>query len=125
MIVSGRHHLVIIVAVTSAALALLLAISAFAFLTRKKLLKRRKGTYKVLTSNSNVVRLLTMNVEVISLLSSFLSEKKQLGALLYIVNKSKLNYSYEVLENATNYFPDSNKLGQGGSGSVYKVIFLF
>ncbi|KAL6193305.1 hypothetical protein ACLB2K_034389 [Fragaria x ananassa] len=87
----GHNHLGMILAVTSAAFALMLAISAFAFLTRKKLVKKRK-------------------------------EKKQLGALLSIVNKSQLNYSYEVLENATNYFHDSNKLGQGGSGSVYKGV---
>lgn len=53
------------------------------------------------------------------------SERKQLGALLATMNNSKLNFSYEVLERATNYFHDSNKLGQGGSGSVYKVIFRF
>ncbi|XP_038892180.1 cysteine-rich receptor-like protein kinase 3 [Benincasa hispida] len=47
-------------------------------------------------------------------------EKKQLGPLVAIVNKSKLNFSYETLERATNYFDQSNKLGQGGSGSVYK-----
>ena len=41
------------------------------------------------------------------------------------MNKSQLNFSYEVLEKATNYFHDSNKLGQGGSGSVYKVISPF
>ncbi|XP_050374145.1 cysteine-rich receptor-like protein kinase 3 [Argentina anserina] len=89
--VGGRHDLAMILAVTSAALALVLAVSAFAFLTRKKSLKRRK-------------------------------EREQFGALLSIVNKSRLNYSYEVLENATNYFHDSNKLGQGGSGSVYKGV---
>ncbi|CAL5349860.1 unnamed protein product [Camellia sinensis] len=49
-------------------------------------------------------------------------ERKQLGALLAIVNKSALNFSYETLERATNYFHHSNKLGQGGSGSVYKGI---
>ncbi|CAK9158150.1 unnamed protein product [Ilex paraguariensis] len=49
-------------------------------------------------------------------------EMKQLGALLDSVNKSKLNFSYETLEKATNYFHESNKLGQGGSGSVYKGI---
>ncbi|KAL0336116.1 UNVERIFIED_CONTAM: Cysteine-rich receptor-like protein kinase [Sesamum radiatum] len=38
------------------------------------------------------------------------------------VTKSKINFSYETLERATNYFADSNKLGQGGSGSVYKGI---
>ncbi|KAK9191848.1 hypothetical protein WN943_020464 [Citrus x changshan-huyou] len=49
-----------------------------------------------------------------------IKERKQLGALQVAVNKSKLNFSYETLEKATNYFHESNKLGQGGSGSVYK-----
>lgn len=49
-------------------------------------------------------------------------EKKQLGALLQTVNKSKLNFSYETLERATDYFNNANKLGQGGSGSVYKGV---
>nr|XP_023898622.1 cysteine-rich receptor-like protein kinase 3 [Quercus suber] len=49
-------------------------------------------------------------------------EREQLGAMLATVNKSKLSYSYEVLEKATNYFHNSNKLGQGGSGSVYKGV---
>ncbi|KAK0574416.1 hypothetical protein LWI29_023366 [Acer saccharum] len=49
-------------------------------------------------------------------------ERKQLGSLLAHVNKSKLNFSYETLEKATNYFHISNKLGQGGSGSVFKGI---
>ncbi|XP_052187888.1 cysteine-rich receptor-like protein kinase 3 isoform X2 [Diospyros lotus] len=49
-------------------------------------------------------------------------ERKQLGALLLTVNNSKLNFSYETLEKATNYFHNSNKLGQGGSGSVFKGI---
>lgn len=38
------------------------------------------------------------------------------------MNKSKLNTPYEILEKATNYFNDANKLGQGGSGSVYKGV---
>lgn len=50
-----------------------------------------------------------------------ITEKKRLGALLSIVSKSKINFSYETLERATGYFHSSNKLGQGGSGSVYKV----
>ncbi|KAK7386770.1 hypothetical protein VNO78_27106 [Psophocarpus tetragonolobus] len=49
-------------------------------------------------------------------------ERRQFGALLETVNKSKLNVSYEILEKATNYFNDANKLGQGGSGSVYKGV---
>ncbi|CAL1381210.1 unnamed protein product [Linum trigynum] len=50
------------------------------------------------------------------------TQRKELGALLLTVNKSRLNHSYESLEKATNYFHQSNKLGQGGSGSVYKGI---
>ncbi|XP_030513174.1 cysteine-rich receptor-like protein kinase 3 [Rhodamnia argentea] len=49
-------------------------------------------------------------------------EKRQLGLLVDVVNKSKLNFSYELLEKATGYFHQSSKLGQGGSGSVYKGI---
>ncbi|XP_031385041.1 cysteine-rich receptor-like protein kinase 3 [Punica granatum] len=49
-------------------------------------------------------------------------ERRLLGLLANTVNKSKLNFSYETLEKATNYFDCSNKLGQGGSGSVYKGI---
>ena len=56
---------------------------------------------------------------------AFVSEREQLGAMLATLNKSKLNYSCEVLEKATNYFHNSNKLGQGGSISVYKVILSF
>ncbi|KAL0385512.1 UNVERIFIED_CONTAM: Cysteine-rich receptor-like protein kinase [Sesamum radiatum] len=50
------------------------------------------------------------------------AEKRKLGTLLARVTKSKINFSYESLERATNYFANSNKLGQGGSGSVYKGI---
>lgn len=31
-----------------------------------------------------------------------------------------MNFKYEVLEKATDFFDDSKKLGQGGAGSVYK-----
>ncbi|KAL7261146.1 hypothetical protein ACSBR1_006734 [Camellia fascicularis] len=58
----------------------------------------------------------------LTLILVFVAERKQLGALLFTVNNSKLNFSYETLEKATNYFHQSNKLGQGGSGSVYKGI---
>ncbi|OWM89660.1 hypothetical protein CDL15_Pgr024408 [Punica granatum] len=50
------------------------------------------------------------------------NQRRLLGLLANTVNKSKLNFSYETLEKATNYFDCSNKLGQGGSGSVYKGI---
>ncbi|CAN6453193.1 unnamed protein product [Victoria cruziana] len=50
------------------------------------------------------------------------NEKKRLGGLAAAVKKSALNFKYETLERATNYFDRSNKLGQGGSGSVYKGV---
>ncbi|CAN0893137.1 Cysteine-rich receptor-like protein kinase 3, partial [Linum grandiflorum] len=50
------------------------------------------------------------------------TQRKELGDMLLTVSKSSLNYSYESLEKATNYFHRSNKLGQGGSGSVYKGV---
>jgi hypothetical protein len=45
--------------------------------------------------------------------------------MLAKLHKSKLNFSYEILEKATNHFQNSNKLGQGGFGSVYKVTSGF
>ncbi|WOL20704.1 cysteine-rich receptor-like protein kinase 3 [Canna indica] len=48
--------------------------------------------------------------------------RKQLGALAATVRKSNLTFKYETLEKATNFFSEKNKLGQGGSGSVFKGI---
>lgn len=53
------------------------------------------------------------------------SDKREMGSFFETLNKSKLNFSYDVLEKATNYFNDSNRLGQGGSGTVYKVMSGF
>lgn len=38
------------------------------------------------------------------------------------IAKSKLNYRFQTLQNATNGFNLSNKLGEGGFGSVYKGV---
>ncbi|XP_039067946.1 cysteine-rich receptor-like protein kinase 1 [Hibiscus syriacus] len=37
-------------------------------------------------------------------------------------NKTSLNFKYEMLERATDFFDESRKLGQGGAGSVFKGI---
>ncbi|KAI3768771.1 hypothetical protein L2E82_19604 [Cichorium intybus] len=47
-------------------------------------------------------------------------ERKNMGMLSNSFNKAGLKYKYETLEKATNFFDISNKLGQGGAGSVYK-----
>ncbi|XP_061372761.1 cysteine-rich receptor-like protein kinase 3 [Gastrolobium bilobum] len=77
----------------------------------------------VAASSSTLALLLIVATVVFFIRTNLLKrrrERRQFGALLDTVNKSKLNTPYEILEKATNYFSDSNKLGEGGSGSVYK-----
>lgn len=50
------------------------------------------------------------------------AERDNLGKISYSYNKSSLNFKYETLEKATDYFDPSRKLGQGGAGSVYRGI---
>lgn len=50
------------------------------------------------------------------------SEKNNLDQVSSSITKSSLNYKYETLEKATDYFNSSRKIGQGGSGSVFKGI---
>jgi LPXTG-motif cell wall-anchored protein len=38
------------------------------------------------------------------------------------LSKSKLNYKYSTLRAATKNFNPANKIGEGGFGSVYKVM---
>jgi serine/threonine protein kinase len=53
--------------------------------------------------------------------SHFTAEGKNNHAEIPIyVDKSNLNYKYEMLEKATDSFDGSRKLGQGGAGSVFK-----
>jgi hypothetical protein len=40
------------------------------------------------------------------------------------LNDINLNFKYSTIENATGAFNDANKLGQGGFGTVYKVVSL-
>lgn len=34
-----------------------------------------------------------------------------------------VNYNYKVLKSATKNFTEENKLGEGGFGDVYKVVY--
>ncbi|KAF8037036.1 hypothetical protein BT93_B0071 [Corymbia citriodora subsp. variegata] len=55
-----------------------------------------------------------------------LSKKREVQKRLFgvpaIVRRSNLNFNYELLEKATDFFDESRKLGQGGAGSVFKGI---
>ncbi|RZB52019.1 cysteine-rich receptor-like protein kinase 3 isoform X2 [Glycine soja] len=86
--------------------------------------KRRLA--KILAASSAALALLLVIATVVFFIRKNVvtrrRERRQFGALLDSVNKSKLNMPYEVLEKATNYFNEANKLGQGGSGSVYKGV---
>eukprot|EP01018_Ginkgo_biloba_P026136 Gb_22385 [translate_table: standard] len=44
------------------------------------------------------------------------------GGQSFDILHSQLNFKYETLEIATNNFDPANKLGEGGFGSVYKVM---
>lgn len=55
-------------------------------------------------------------------LASKKQANKHVGRLYSAVDKSNLNFKYETLEKATDFFGTSRKLGQGGAGSVYKGI---
>ncbi|KAI3981511.1 hypothetical protein MKX01_007438, partial [Papaver californicum] len=48
------------------------------------------------------------------------TERNNLGRLSSAVSKSNLNFKYETLEKATEFFDPSRKLGQGGAGSVFR-----
>nr|GMD95465.1 cysteine-rich receptor-like protein kinase 2 isoform X1 [Ipomoea batatas] len=55
-------------------------------------------------------------------------EKKRRGSndnkkLVKILHDSSLNFKYSTLKKATGSFDDGNKLGQGGYGIVYKVMY--
>lgn len=41
-----------------------------------------------------------------------------------ISTAESLQYPFDTIKTATNDFSNDNKLGEGGFGSVYKVIFL-
>lgn len=49
-------------------------------------------------------------------------EHEILGRVSSTINKSNLNFKYEMLEKATGYFHPSRKLGQGGAGAVFRGI---
>ncbi|KAJ7970809.1 Cysteine-rich receptor-kinase-like protein [Quillaja saponaria] len=53
-------------------------------------------------------------------LSKMKGERNNFGQLSTSISRSGLNFKYETLEKATDYFSPSRKIGQGGAGSVFK-----
>ncbi|KAJ6882318.1 cysteine-rich receptor-like protein kinase 1 isoform X2 [Populus alba x Populus x berolinensis] len=83
---------------------------------------------KARCDNTGIVVAVTLSTVVFVVLASFgafigyerLSKRKRDKTNLRLSPNSSLNFTYEVLEKATEYFDDSRKLGQGGAGSVFK-----
>jgi len=87
-----------------------------AFIGYERLSKRKGG--EIATKKLYVLDELSIsNLSISNLFCSFLSLDK---TNLRLSPNSSLNFTYEVLEKATEYFDDSRKLGQGGAGSVFK-----
>ncbi|CAJ1946683.1 unnamed protein product [Sphenostylis stenocarpa] len=79
----------------------------------------RKRTIKAAVSVSAAA------VAALSLLASYVAftkmrKKNNLIEIPSYLKNSSLNYKYETLEKATDYFCSSRKIGQGGTGSVFK-----
>lgn len=59
-------------------------------------------------------------LHVLRTFSSFFFSAEKSGWRSTTTNLSSLNFRYEVLEKATDFFDDSRKLGEGGAGSVFR-----
>lgn len=52
------------------------------------------------------------------------SSSTDVKKLAKTLQDSNLDFKYSALEKATNNFSLDNKIGQGGFGSVYKVVLF-
>ncbi|KAK4282379.1 hypothetical protein QN277_013763 [Acacia crassicarpa] len=82
----------------------------------------RKGaiTATVLSVAAVAMLFLSAFYVIFSRLSKMKKGSKHVGQISISINKSSLNFKYETLEKATDYFNPSRKIGQGGAGSVFK-----
>lgn len=85
---------------------------------------RRRGVIvaEVLAAAAVIMLALSASYAAFTKLSKIKKENNNLGQISSSISKSSLNYKYETLEKATDYFNSSRKIGQGGAGSVYKGV---
>ncbi|KAF8399733.1 hypothetical protein HHK36_015604 [Tetracentron sinense] len=83
----------------------------------KKIQKKRRGI------NSRL-ELLNIAIADCSILDFTRTGSNDAVKMVKTLHDSSLNFKYSVLEKATGSFDNSNKLGQGGFGTVYKVTCL-
>ncbi|KAK2413691.1 cysteine-rich receptor protein kinase [Trifolium repens] len=76
----------------------------------------------VLATAAIILLALSASFAVFKKFSNLKKEKNNLDKISSSITKSSLNYKYEILEKATDYFNSSRQIGQGGSGSVFKGI---
>lgn len=84
---------------------------------------RKEVTSAVALAVASLFLLCTFGVYVgYARISKLKKEHEILGRVSSTINKSNLNFKYEMLEKATGYFHPSRKLGQGGAGAVFRGI---
>ncbi|KAL2564497.1 hypothetical protein AAZX31_19G057100 [Glycine max] len=85
---------------------------------------RRRGVIvaEVLAAAAVIMLALSASYAAFTKFSKIKKENNNLGQISSSISKSSLNYKYETLEKATDYFNSSRKVGQGGAGSVFKGI---
>nr|XP_043612939.1 cysteine-rich receptor-like protein kinase 2 [Erigeron canadensis] len=90
-------RIAIVVSVVSSVVVFTVALMSILYIRKRKYIQqRRNGSY----------------------------EAKNAKKLVKILTDSNLNFKYTTIEKATGNWDDSNKLGQGGFGTVYKGVLL-
>ena len=125
MMMLGCNHVAVILGAVFSLAAFVIIIALIMFFGKRKLTKWKDGNEPLQPYYSRTCNLLKqLFIGLLKFHFHFHSVRKKLAALAPILKKSGVNFKYEALEKATNYFNISNKLGGGGSGTVFKASAL-